>query len=132
MLPAVVVGLCAVDGELAISAVFGWLAFLSRVVPRLRPDPATVIVAIVAVVLFAAGVHALGRSWRRSTDGPGWSVRCSVAVSVLVFVLFAAGTAMIGIAHQIGWLASSPEPTWVTTLKRSTYDSANERRVLGM
>src|SRR5262245_22771907 len=29
---AVVVGLCVVDAELAISAVFGWLAFLARVV----------------------------------------------------------------------------------------------------
>jgi hypothetical protein len=83
----------------------GWVLFLARVVPRVRVDWKSVLVGLSALVLFAAGLHAAGRTWR-----PGWRLRWSLACVGLVFVLFTAGVALVGIVHQVGWLATSPEP----------------------
>src|SRR5258708_25000204 len=80
----------------------GWVLFLVRVVGQIHPDRNTVIVGIAAVLLFAGGVYVIGR------DRLGF--RGSVAVTALMFVLFASAVAMVGVVHQTGWIATSPEP----------------------
>ena len=87
----------------------GWAYYLGRTVPRLNPDPAEFAVAAVALAVLAVGGHRvgrwlgpplLGRPWRA-----GWTAR-SVGLLVL---LFACGTAAIGLTHQAAWLARSPD-----------------------
>jgi len=46
----------------------------------------------------------------------GWRIRWTFLGSLLLFVLFAAGTAMVAITHQIAWLATSNEPMYSATI----------------
>jgi hypothetical protein len=86
----------------------GWAPFVVRTLPRVTVDWRTVGVGAAAVVLFAAGVHLLGRSARND-----WRASWSLAAVGAVVVLFAAGICLIGVVHQTGWLLTSPEPAVV-------------------
>jgi hypothetical protein len=105
-----------VTPEAPAALALGWVAFLMRVVPRLSPDGPTVAVSLTAVVLFTAGIHWLARTWRRHAAGqtaaavPPWRLRWSLAGVALVFLMFTAGVAMIGVTHQLGWLLTAKEP----------------------
>jgi hypothetical protein len=87
-------------------------------------DWPSVLVGCAAFVLFAAGFHWAGRAWYRRVGGSEgaavgrWKVRWSLAVVAAVVLLFAAGVAMIGAVHQLGWLATSRESLQIETLKR--------------
>jgi hypothetical protein len=115
---------------------FGWVEFLWRVVPQVAPDWPSVAVGVGAFALFGGGVHLFARArW------PGWKLRRTATVVVGCVVLFAAGVAVVGIAHQVGWLASSGRPLreesvarWWTTregnarefgIGASNYEGAN-------
>jgi prepilin-type processing-associated H-X9-DG protein len=101
--------------EAPVALIFGWIAFLADVLPRMTVDGPGLLVAAIAAVLFAAGVHFTGRAWRRrpvteqETSVP-WRGRWSVAVIAAVFLLFTAGVAIVGTTHQIVWLFSSKRP----------------------
>src|SRR5262249_49628739 len=47
----------------------GWVSFLARVLPGVTADWPSVAVGGAAVVLFTAGVHAIGRAWYRRRAG---------------------------------------------------------------
>ncbi len=98
--------------EGAVTIVFGWVPFLGRVLPEVKPDGPSVVVGALALLSFGAGVHWLGRSWRRTANPVGgrWRVRWTVAVVLGVVVLFTAGISIIGISHQVAWLATSEQP----------------------
>jgi prepilin-type processing-associated H-X9-DG protein len=113
------------------SLLFGWLLFLERVVSRMTVDWGTVTVSLTALILFTAGVHAAGRAWRRTAERrPAWKLRWSAAAVAILFVLFAAGVALVGIVHQVGWLATSPEPFRVQTVRgHRGYSTDNLREI---
>lgn len=105
---------------------FGWVEFLWRVVPQVAPDWPSVAVGVGAFALFAGGVHLFARArW------PGWKLRRTAAVVVGCVVLFAAGVAVVGITHQVGWLASSGRPLREEGLKRQDHP-ANTGYTLGI
>jgi hypothetical protein len=113
---------------------FGWITFPFRVLPGVSVDWPGVVVGCAAVVLFTAGVHWLGRTWRRSRAEAGaapWKLRWSLTVVAVVFLLFVAGTAMIAVTHQVTWLATSSEPIAAPGLKYAGL-SGNNLRVMGM
>jgi prepilin-type processing-associated H-X9-DG protein len=99
--------------EGGVAMLFGWISFLGRVLPRLSADWPSIAVGLGAVVLFAAGIHALGFSWQRQRTAPegeprpAWRFRSTFAVVALVIILFTAGISIIGIVHQTGWLIHS-------------------------
>jgi prepilin-type processing-associated H-X9-DG protein len=99
--------------EAPFALLLGWIGFLRRVLPLITVDWPSVLVGCVAIALFALGVHWIGRAWQRDTPrGEGasarpWKVRWSLALVVLVFLLFAAGIAMVGTVHQVGWLLAA-------------------------
>jgi hypothetical protein len=98
---------------------FGWISFLVRVVPEVKPDGPTVLVGAAALLLFAVGVHWLGRSWRGTANPAGrWRARWTAAVVLGVVLLFTAGIAVIGITHQVAWLATSEQPLVGKTLRQ--------------
>lgn len=84
---------------------FGWVGFLIRVLPKIDPDPATVVTGCVALICFAVGVHFTGRRWVK-----GWRVRWTAMAVVAVGLLFGVGVAVIGITHQVSWLVTAGEP----------------------
>ena len=101
----VFVGCCAIGDGVVLAKVpyllvVGWAKFLARVVPRLDPSPGELAVAIVSLLVVVGGVHWLAR-WAK----PGWPWRHTLRTVSLLVLMFVAGTAMIGITHQVGWLA---------------------------
>jgi hypothetical protein len=109
----VVIGV-TLSTEAAFALVFGWISFLGRAMQRVRVDLPAVALGAVALVLFTVGVHWVGRAWRRASlghvSGAGWRWRWSATVVATVFLLFAAGICLVGLVHQISWLATDPEP----------------------
>jgi hypothetical protein len=128
----------ALTAEGALAIVFGWAAFLQRVVPRMTVYRPSVMVGATAFVLLMIGVHWFGRSLRRAPSPGGaaprpWRVRWTAAIVLLVVVAFAAGISMIGMVHQIGWLATSDQP-WLGEAIES-YDGDDARsnmRMIGL
>ena len=119
-----------VSADASVNLVFGWITFLWRVVPRMTCDWPSVAVGGAAITLFAAGVHAIGRRARRPdsaqpTTAARWRIRWTLTIVAVIFLLFAAGIVMVGITHQIGWLATSRKPITVPGLARSTSSSTN-------
>ena len=98
--------------EGAFVVVFGWAPFLARVILQVEPDGPSVVVGLLALVVFGCGVHWLGWSWRGSARPPSerWRVRWTAAVVLGVILLFTAGIAIVGISHQVAWLATSEQP----------------------
>lgn len=104
-----------VSVDVPTALVLGWLFFLVDVLPRITVHWPSVLVGVIALVLFTVGVHRLGRAWRRpsaaaETGSVPWNLRSSLAVVGSVVVLFASGVAIVGIAHQFIWLLASDRP----------------------
>ncbi len=131
---ALVVAVAAlVSLEAAGAILFGWTLFLGRVIPQITTDTPSLVLGVVAVGLFAAGVHWLGRAWCRknlSNASPRhWSL-CSTGTVVLgVVVLFAAGISIVGIVHQTGWLLADRQPLQQEGLGRRADPEANLRTI---
>jgi hypothetical protein len=100
--------------EGSFTLVFGWIAFLQRTLPRITMDWISVSFSCAAFVLLAGGGHLIGRSFVRSSCGV-WKLRWSIVFTALVAMMFAAGVASVGAIHQVGWMATSPEPTLVSS-----------------
>jgi hypothetical protein len=142
ILSVVVVGsivlACFTSSEVVSAVLFGWISFLVRVVPQIKVYWPSVAVGVTAIVLFGAGIHWLGRSWlrrRQTTLGVPvrWKVRWSAAVVLVVFLLFGAGIALVGIVHQMGWLFGSDRPLTGEGLKRHLGgNSLNNLRMLDL
>ncbi|MCH5372382.1 MAG: DUF1559 domain-containing protein, partial [Planctomycetes bacterium] len=96
----------------------------------------SVITACIALILFTAGVHELGR-WlaaSNSTDEKpsSWTFRNSVQTVLLILFAFVAGTSMIGIVHQVAWLATKDKPLLDSPAYRDRFRSSNNLKYLGL
>ena len=105
--------------DFAFHFAFGWVIFLTRVVPQARIDGGGVATALVCLFLFAAGAHSfLGWLYGQMRGASGtedpverrWKLRWTTSLVALVVVTFIAGIATTGVAHQVGWLLTSGEP----------------------
>jgi hypothetical protein len=112
-----VVGYLA-TAEAVAALLFGWLSFLGRVVPQVRVYWPSVILGTAAFVAFTIGLHLFlrqftPRSIAASNAQPAperWRFRWTTAIVAMVVVAFAAGISLVGIVHQVGWLANSEAP----------------------
>ncbi|WP_428308060.1 hypothetical protein [Lacipirellula sp.] len=99
--------------EAAVALVFGWTSFMARVLPQVRVYWPTIIMGVTAFVLFTFGLHWFLKQFRASATSAveaspqRWKFRWTAAIVAMVIVAFAAGIAMVGIVHQVGWLANS-------------------------
>ena len=98
---------------------FGWASYLVRVLRRMTISWDGVVTALVCLVLFTLGLHVFLRWFHREVQqnaeptgphGLRWSARRTVYIVSMVIVMFVAGIAATGVAHQVGWLVRSPEP----------------------
>jgi hypothetical protein len=133
----VIIGTCAWLGLAAEHLLLGWLYFPVRVLPQVTIDVPAVLVGGVSLVGFIVGIHFTARWWLRATappDGvpPSWSWRSTFALSMLILLLFGAGTAMVGATHQLTWLvlgrATTPSGP-VLGILESARESARKERV---
>lgn len=97
----------------------GWAFFLRRTLPAVSIGAEGIATGLICLVGFVVGLHLFLRWFvaampkAASSDehsGPRWRWRWTAQVVGLVVLLFASGVAATGIAHQAGWLLTSPEP----------------------
>jgi prepilin-type processing-associated H-X9-DG protein len=106
----------AVPIDLAFAIAVGWVFYLARVVPEIRIGWGGVLMAVVCLVGFSAGSHAFFGwlySQVRATPPEGarrWSPRWTAALVSVVVLMFVAGMATAGVAHQMAWLFTADEP----------------------
>lgn len=98
--------------EGSIAVLVGWIPFLARVIPRMSVEWSSATVGLVAIFLFAVGVHGMGYAWRKprseeAVGAPRWRLRWTISIVTIVLILFAAGISIIGIVHQTSWLSRS-------------------------
>ena len=103
--------------EVAFLLFVGWVPYLVRVVPQvtIRWDLVGSTAAYAAALVVGAHffLRWLHREWRRGdAPAPAWPWWRTLGGLALVLLLFASGTAMVGIVHQTAWLARSPEPMY--------------------
>jgi hypothetical protein len=100
--------------DLGFSLLFGWIAFLSHIIPRISWDGG----AIAAGILFTGLLLLLGHgflSWLSQSIAIArgttfcWPWKWTWCGLMAIGLCFLVGMAVTGAAHQIGWIASSKE-----------------------
>ena len=123
MFAAVIAITLAVVGYLATAEavaalLFGWLSFFARVIPQVRVYWPSVILGTTAFVTFTIGLNWFLRQFtppsvaasNAQPASQGWRFRWTAAIVAMVVVAFAAGISLVGVVHQVGWLANSQAP----------------------
>ena len=89
----------------------GWIGFLQRVGPKMRPTLGGLVTFLGCLVVLGPGLHLflgwLYRSIGRADTGARrrWRVRWTAALLALVVLMFVAGISAVGVVHQAGWIA---------------------------
>ncbi|TWU60271.1 hypothetical protein Poly51_05460 [Rubripirellula tenax] len=112
--------LAATPAPISTSLLFGWTDFAQSSASKVQPHAGGIAVALASFLVATTCCHYLVL-WlakecnsRRASDAKiRWSVRASFSVILLCTILFALGIAVTGIVHQLGWLATSPDPIFV-------------------
>jgi len=104
---------------------FGWVSFLSRVVPQIKADASSAATGAIALLLLVVGLHwflcwlsaaivaghtvnATAATGDSTTASPLWRLRWTASIVAIVLMMFVAGVSMVGMIHEVAWLASSP------------------------
>jgi hypothetical protein len=102
----------------------GWVLFLIRNFKEATFNPTGFATAAVAVAIFVAMLHWLlawfHAAWAKSPEPSAtpidsappnqWRFAWTLGITGLMLLMFVAGTAMIGLTHQIVWVVTSNEP----------------------
>lgn len=92
---------------------FGWIVYPFQVAGDITIEPVAVLTSLLALALFTWGVYSFGKWLARETSTKErprtWTVSQSVQLVVLILFAFVAGTSMIGIVHQVTWMATTEE-----------------------
>jgi prepilin-type processing-associated H-X9-DG protein len=94
---------------------FGWIGFLSRVMPQVQVRWDTVATSAVCTIVLIIGSHSFLRWLYDQTRADGsspdvrrWHWRWTISGAALVLLMFSAGIGAGGVIHQMAWLATSP------------------------
>lgn len=131
---AVVVVLCMCMGIIDPSALwallFGWLRYAGQSLPRVRYDWPRIGSAAVWLAMFAIGLHLFCRWFYRERTGGGlWRVRWTAMGVGLVMLMFATGTATVGIVHQVMFMRTGPK---VYDYPRYYWEEREPEQAVGM
>lgn len=118
-------GMAHPSGEIGIDLLFGWIAFLVRVVPRLEVRWDGIAILLVGLIALVAMGHGFLRwLYRASAEKAGatapprvWQLRWTLVLVGFLVLMFVAGITVTGVTHQIAWLFRSPEPLFGESVK---------------
>jgi hypothetical protein len=91
--------------QAAAGILFGWVTFPVQALSLATVDGPAMLVGFVALGLMFIAIDRIGRKLTRQTTGR-WSWRSSVAGTISLLLLFAAGIATVAATHQMLWLAT--------------------------
>ena len=86
----------------------GWMKYMARVLTRAHWNASHIIFASACLSLLLIGSHLFLRWLCRQVNDSIWKIRRTLSIAAVTFLLFLGGMAMMGIAHQTGWLVTSP------------------------
>ncbi|MEQ9067445.1 MAG: DUF1559 domain-containing protein [Gimesia chilikensis] len=98
----------------------GWISYLWRVVPTLTLSISGTLWFLCTLSLFLIGVHLVGRKLYRGTPTTvkrtesmtgvsRWRLRWTATLVSLLLVLITSGISLIGISHQLWWMAAGDQ-----------------------
>jgi len=110
---------------------FGWIAYLARVLPEITFNPEIAFDGVVALVLALFGLHRILCWWlRQSGDKSGkWRFSWTLKVTVMLLLLFATSIASVGMIHQIGWLCHEQKLTEMAGMSKEVIELSNIKQV---
>jgi hypothetical protein len=99
---------------------FGGVRFVANNLSRMTYDTPALALGGAAMVLFVGLAHWVFRGFAsrpHSTEVSvqptiRWKWRWTFAVLAVVILMFAAGISLVGLTHQVVWVANSPEPMY--------------------
>jgi hypothetical protein len=128
--------------ELFIELLIGWVGFIRRVTPQVRVRWDLVGSALFYATVLVAGSHAFLRWLYREMSGPvvaggspasrAWRLRWTLGGFAIIVLMFTAGMAAIGVAHQTAWLVTSREPLFRRTSRANRVLCASHLRQIGL
>ncbi len=104
--------------DLFLHVTFGWIFFLGRSFQQTSFSPGAFATAVVCGLGFIFGLHFFIRHKAGRFASFCWNWKQSLIVSTATVLMFVAGISIVGVTHQISWLATSPEP-----IVESTFDA---------
>lgn len=116
---AAVVALAMAPGDTAFQALLGWLIYAQRVLPNVTIRWDAVVAFLLGLVVLTVLLQRIA-SWLRremSETSPKWRWRSSLLVVGLLIMMFVAGIIIVGLTHQVIWLASEDAPLYTQALK---------------
>lgn len=135
--------------EIPLVLFFGWIFFLLKTLPHVRPDWSAIGLALISLALLIGGTHRAGRRWangRKSTavteladvtaNEPQiiWKVRWTVSAVTALLLIFTAGISVVGAVHQAVWMMTGKErliaSDWYVGVGRSM--SRNNLKAIGL
>jgi hypothetical protein len=99
---------------------FGWIGSLVRLVPHLSPSLGALSMALIGLLVLIVGTHwfcAWLHQRLQSADGAngsGWPWKWTLALHGGLWLVFFAVMGIVGIVHQVAWMAASGEPVFVS------------------
>ncbi|MDZ4778938.1 MAG: hypothetical protein SGJ19_01640 [Planctomycetia bacterium] len=145
LIAGVIYGAQRFDGvpvtEVVGTLLVGWWRFLARVVPQQHINWSGVATAVICLLLLAVGAHRFVSwfytAWQSTGDESprqgSWRFRWTAYLLGLVVLTFAAGTAFVGVVHQVIWLARSPSPKTIMAPSLGGYTyTPNQLKYIGL
>lgn len=102
--------------QIGYALLLGWVHFLLRTLPEVTLNSSLIVTGIVCSALVIGLGHWFARSVisaankLRTNALPLWRLRWSVCGYLGVWLVFLVGMAIVGVVHQVGWMASSDVP----------------------
>jgi prepilin-type processing-associated H-X9-DG protein len=128
--------------ELFVELLVGWVDFLRRVLPQVHVRWDLVASALFYAAVLVAGSHAFLRWLYREMSGPcvaggspspgAWRLRWTLGGFAIIALMFTAGMAAIGVAHQTAWLVTSREPLFRRVPGANRMKCASNLRQIGL
>jgi hypothetical protein len=106
---------------------FGWVGSLRRLLTDLAPVSGVPIMALIGLLILVIGTHWFcawlhqGLQPADFVDGanaPGWPWKWTLALHGGLWLVFFAVMGLVGIVHQVAWMAASGEPVFVSRTGR--------------
>ncbi|WP_417393817.1 DUF1559 domain-containing protein [Gimesia chilikensis] len=119
----------------------GWIPYLKRTLPTLTVSASGVLWFLFCLALFVTGLHLACRGVYRgkqetaaAEENRSWQLRWSFSLVALLLVLVTSGICLIGVSHQLWWMATGKDRLLYqggrTAMRRSV--SKNNLRQIGL
>ena len=120
--------------EAAVAVLFGWVAYLNRVLPEVVVRWDGVVVFLVGLFILTWLLHRLFTWLRREMTEVAivWRWRSTFLVVGMVMLMFIAGIAMVGVTHQVAWLTSERQSLWAPALPKDPYARRQNLKEMGL